>query len=314
MCRSLSAKGAVVEFAISEPSAHVRSWIERAGYCVHSLADDGGTLRRVVRETDLVIADGYGFGPETHEALAGGGRVFCVIDDLGVPVRADVVVNGNLFAERLTYAGVPKTLLGPTYALVRDEFLQVRNESAVVRGERPRLLVTMGGSDPAGATEVVLRSLDEIDDADVRTIVGAANLRAAEIRELARRIERHHVEVVVDAQRMSEEMRWCDVAISAAGSTCLELSCVGVPAIVFAIADNQEPVAEEAARRGLMLSVGRFDAGLSARLVEALRGLMSDHAARGMMVERQRATVDGAGSERAAHALVEEVRRRGRSE
>ena len=43
---------------------------------------------------------------------------------------------------------------------------------------------------------------------------------------------------------MSEVMKYCDIAITAGGSTMYELCACGVPMITYAFADNQLPGVE----------------------------------------------------------------------
>ena len=48
---------------------------------------------------------------------------------------------------------------------------------------------------------------------------------------------------LINSANMAELMKWADVAVSAAGSTCWELLAVGVPFATVVLADNQEGVA-----------------------------------------------------------------------
>jgi UDP-2,4-diacetamido-2,4,6-trideoxy-beta-L-altropyranose hydrolase len=316
LAASLAAHGFAVDFATRSPSEHTRRWIERAGHRV--LVIDGSEIPSTcgaAASAELVVVDGYAFGADLHAALRKPGRVVCVIDDLGdQPVAGDVVLNGNFFGERVAY-DVQHRLLGPGFALVRDEFLPARatrESGAAKAGERaglpPRILATMGGADPARATELFLETLTRIVDAHVRIVVGGANPRADVIREVAARVPGHVIEVLVDVDRMSDLMVWCDLAVVAAGSTCLELACVGVASIAIPVADNQVPVALELARRGLMRTTRRIEQVTSDALASEVRSLLDDPAGHLRMEMAQRASVDGQGAGRAAAALVSLVR------
>jgi hypothetical protein len=204
LAASLAAHGFAVDFATRSPSEHTRRWIERAGHRV--LVIDGSEIPSTcgaAASAELVVVDGYAFGADLHAALRKPGRVVCVIDDLGdQPVAGDVVLNGNFFGERVAY-DVQHRLLGPGFALVRDEFLPARatrESGAAKAGERaglpPRILATMGGADPARATELFLETLTRIVDAHVRIVVGGANPRADVIREVAARVPGHVRDVV----------------------------------------------------------------------------------------------------------------------
>lgn len=306
LARSLVRTGFTVAVATRNPTDHTKKAVVREG--LELLVVEGEELigaRRAAEGATLVVVDGYGFGADLHAALREPGRVVAVIDDTAsAPVDGDVVLNGNFFAESLRYDGVATTLLGPTYALVRDEFREAREAREARSGDGTRrVLVSMGGADPACATEAFIDATSELAPSELRIVVGGANPRVEAIRAAAARIAGHRVEVLVDVARMSEPMLWCDVAVVAAGSTCLELACLGVPAVVVAVADNQDPVAGEVARRGLMRSVGRFGASSGHDLTREVESLLADGSVRRRMVSDQRATIDGTGAERAAAAL-----------
>jgi spore coat polysaccharide biosynthesis predicted glycosyltransferase SpsG len=103
---------------------------------------------------------------------------------------------------------------------------------------------------------------------------------------------------------MAEHMLWCDVALSAAGGTCLELACLGVPSLVIVVADNQRHVGESVEQRALMWNLGRSEVVGASTIASALRDLLADDARRHRMTVDQRACVDGLGAERVAEALI----------
>lgn len=321
LARALADRGFAVVVASRAPSDHVRSFVGRAGFDLAEIRDEGEEeiAERVGRGASVAIIDGYTFDAGVHAAYARAGCVVAVVDDLAdAPLHADVVVNGNLFAEELAgrYAGmaVGRALLGPAYALVREEFRAARESGAseLAKGARPRVLVTMGGADPAGASELFLAALPSMPPMDVRLVVGGANPRAAEIRACATRVRSadHHVDVVVDPPRMSDEMARADLAVAAAGGTCLELATLGVPAIVLVVADNQRPVGAAVARLGMMVDLGPVRDLDPGALASAVGSLLSDPSRARALVRAQRASVDGRGALRAAAVLEEVVRGR----
>jgi UDP-2,4-diacetamido-2,4,6-trideoxy-beta-L-altropyranose hydrolase len=318
LARGLQRRGVEVDVAMRAPGERTRQWVEREGHRLVALAGDAdeiGATLDAIRGADLVVIDGYTFGVDLHDAVLGAGARLCVLDDVGsAPLHADVVLNGNVFAEPLRYERARRCLLGPSYALVREEFVLARaRRIARNREERigraPRLLVTMGGADPTSATEAFLRGLGESPTPsriEIRIVVGGANPRADTIAHAAAQIREHDVAVSVAAENMAELMEWSDVTLAAAGSTCLELSCVGVASVVVAVADNQIPVANEVARRKMMTSLGRqADVAGPELFAAALRLLGDEHAgARAEMEATQRAVIDGLGQERVAAALL----------
>jgi UDP-2,4-diacetamido-2,4,6-trideoxy-beta-L-altropyranose hydrolase len=319
LARALREHGVTSAFAMRGPGGAATAWLAREGIPVLEIdGDELNASRRAAEGAALVIVDGYAFDASWHEALRAPSRCVCVVDDLATaPLGGDAVLNGNVFAPRLSYDLPPGAvrLIGSSYALVRDEFLEARERRLTSAGQqagrKAQVLVTMGGADPAEGTELVLEAIGQSEEPmHLRVVVGGSNPRVEAIRAAAARLSDHVVEVIVDSRDMAGEMLWCDVAVTAAGSTCLELACVGVPALTLVLGDNQAPVAAELARRGLMPTAGRVGELSAGEVRDALAALLGDPAKRAVEAA-QRELVDGNGARRAAEALVAAARRAG---
>lgn len=313
LARSLVERGVTVEVATHAPSPQTLAWIAREGHRSIPINERANVAeaRAAAKEAALVVVDGYAFDASYHAALRGPERIVCVIDDLSTaPIGGDVVLNGNLYACELEYE-VAETLVGPKYALVRDEFVSARalRLERVPHGGTPRLLITMGGADPARETEKALAALSRLPALDVQIVVGGSNPRAERIRELCAEVKDHSLRVHVDMDRMGDLMEWCDVTLSASGSTCLELSCVGVAATVIEVADNQHLAASALSERGLMTVLGRSSSVGPDDIASGIAELLSDPSARHRAEAAQRAAIDGQGAHRAAARLVAAVER-----
>lgn len=297
-----------VTFAVRELPDALAARIEKSGASLERLPDDrvetvvGAAARRGAR---YAVVDGYHLDKALQAALASKGeRTVLVIDDEGESATdaATIVLNQNLHARKELYASrAPRArlLLGPTYALLRSEFRDLDRQP---RQGRPRILVTLGGADPLNLTSVVMEALAGIEDVDLEVIVGAANPRANELK--ATRPD----DVFVAVDDMATRMKRADLAIVAAGSTCWELACAGVPMLVFATADNQRSVQASVVERGIGAALHLPTKSGDVRA--AATGLLHDATLRLEMSRRGRALVDGKGTTRVVevlrHARVEE--------
>lgn len=306
LAASLARRGVAVTFAMHDPPEAAAAWVAKGGHALVRLAAplDAAELLGAAGEAELLVVDGYSFDAAFQEALRGPARRLVVVDDLAAgPVRADVVLNGNLFAKDLAYDVRPGTrlLVGPEYALVRDEIVAARATRLArpTASDPPSVLVTFGGADPTGETEPAVASLAGLDRCTIRVVVGPTNPRVDAIRAAASRSP-HPVDVVVAPEDMGALMAAADVAVSAAGGTCLELACVGVASAILVVADNQRLVADAFERGRLAVRLRTAaDSG------SAVRALLEDSQGRRAMESAQRAVVDGAGKDRVAEALLE---------
>jgi len=132
--------------------------------------------------------------------------------------------------------------------------------------------------------------------------VGGGNPRESELQVLAGQLNLP-VQIECRPENMAPLMRWADVAVSAAGSTCWELAYMGVPSIVIALSSEQRGIAEGLSQAEIAVSLG-WHANLSEeRIADALRSLLTDQRRRLAMSERGRKLVDGRGAARVVQIL-----------
>ncbi len=259
---------------------------------------------------EWVVLDGYAFSPRMQGLLRSAGLRVLSIDDNGGAgeYHADLVLNHNFHARPELYSQRgPNTrlLLGPSYALLRPEFVMAmppRSIPAVAR----KLLVTLGGSDPAQATELVLEALKELPSECLEAIVvvGGSNPRRSDLERVAATIP-VQVRVVHDAPNMAELMAWADFAVATASVTTLEMACLGLPALVMVVADNQRQIAQYLDDENLAQNLGSRSKLSPLSLRAALLALADDPEERARMSARGQALVDGAGARRVVEAMNE---------
>jgi UDP-2,4-diacetamido-2,4,6-trideoxy-beta-L-altropyranose hydrolase len=306
LCRESHAAAAALDNAVE----HRLLDVARLGE-----ADAEQTIR-LARETgaSAVVVDGYGFRDGWIDAVRASQLRCAYIDDFATGrYDCDAVLNHNVFAEGLLLDAPPSCvqLLGPSFALLRPSFRAARQQRSLDRTTDvpERIVVTLGGSDPTGTT---LRIIEWIGAAGcgglppmhARVVLGSAFRDIGEARSRAATSSVHRIEIVTDVSDLAELFEWADLVVTAAGVTCLEVACVGVPALIVCLADNQRRPACGVSGRGMALNLGEHDSLTSEILLDGLSRLRIDRAERRVMVSAQRAVVDGAGAGRAAEALV----------
>ncbi|HUA04670.1 MAG TPA: UDP-2,4-diacetamido-2,4,6-trideoxy-beta-L-altropyranose hydrolase [Solirubrobacteraceae bacterium] len=255
-----------------------------------------------------IVLDGYEFDGGFQAAVVDAGHRVLALDDYGHGGRyhAQLVLNQNAGADPAPYADrAPATrlLLGPRFALLREEFRNrpARRRPAPARARR--VVVTLGGSDPDNVSARVLEGLAAVPGPlEIVLLVGPANPHRAVLeREAAACL--HRVQVVTDVRDMAKRLAWADLAVAAAGSTVLELACVGTPQVLIVLADNQAPGAAAMARDGLAVSLGRQESVAPDTIAAAVAALAEDAARRNDFSRRSRELVDGQGTTRVLAAM-----------
>jgi UDP-2,4-diacetamido-2,4,6-trideoxy-beta-L-altropyranose hydrolase len=275
----------------------------------------GGRQSTSGATTPWLFADGYHFDTEYLAALRRSRcRLGLIVDDGHVPLPdIDVLLNQNLGAERLAYRTAPGTvrLLGTQYTLLRPEIAALRplareSPPAADRDEDVHLLVSMGGSDPANVTPLAIAAIGRLRSAmlSAKVVVGPTNPRPRALRRLVAE-SASRIELVTDPARMPELLAWADMALTAAGGTCWELACLGVPNCVISVSPLQATVADTLHRAGVIRHLGPAAALDAPQVAAALKELLDNAAIRRRMGELGRQMIDGAGAARVASAVVE---------
>ncbi|MGQ0429830.1 MAG: UDP-2,4-diacetamido-2,4,6-trideoxy-beta-L-altropyranose hydrolase [Gammaproteobacteria bacterium] len=319
LAQSWQDRGGMVQFVAAEPPPALAARLEREGFplTVNSAtpggrADAAATLA-VAKALDCrwLVVDGYDFGPDYLAALKAGGPSLLVVDDFANSRLgpADLVLNQNLQAQADAYADVDRErlLLGSRYVLLRREFSAIRKSTTVAAPARPHLLLMMGGSDPANVSVRLLEFLRRWEGPKLRITVltGPANPHRESVQAAVDGVaDFHDARLVANPPDLPALLASADLAISAAGTSCWELACLGVPMLLVVVADNQRAGAEAFRAQGIAEVAGWHDTIVPRRFLEQLRRLLSSPDILRRLAAAGGALVDGRGAGRVAERLA----------
>ena len=262
------------------------------------------------RQNARVVLDGYHFGSDYQHRIRTAGFKLLVVDDYGHAdfYHADWVLNQNISAREELYAKrspATKLLLGPKFAMLRKEFLTYKGWQREIAPVAKKILVTLGGSDPDNVTLQVIQALIDLD-LHVKVVIGGSNPHLREIENFIRSQNNSTalIEVIVNATNMPELMVWADIAVAAAGSTSWELAFMGLPNLVFVLADNQVEIAEGLSARQVATSIGRPSPDALVSFKKKLGQLAVSHAECYRISQVSRDFVDGSGAKRVLAGMV----------
>ena len=214
-------------------------------------------------------------------------------------------------AERYGGGAVPEAcrlLLGSAYALLKPDFAAAR-AAALERRRSPalrRVLVSFGSTDPLDATGVCIEALAFSGlDIDIDVALGSAAPYLERVRKRVATMRRTRLHIETD--NMAALMTSADCALGGAGSSSWERCCLGLPAFVAILAENQMANAAALAMRGAARIAGRWQPSVGRAMVRELGMLTPERLAQ--MAEAAAAICDGSGIFRAADA-IEQLRPR----
>ncbi|QEW05925.1 UDP-2,4-diacetamido-2,4,6-trideoxy-beta-L-altropyranose hydrolase [Nitrincola iocasae] len=313
---ALSKKGCICHFICREHTGHLYSLIEDRGHGVFLLPasdkqldtcelnllahsdwlgvtqeDDQAECIPLLQslDPDWLIVDHYALDHRWQSKLRRYCKNIMVIDDLADRHHdCNLLLDQTFDRDPLDYQPlVPKNckiFCGSRYALLRPEFSQWREYSLKRRqhGKLEHILINLGGVDKDNITSQVLVALRQCllpTDCKITVVMGATAPWIEFVRKEARKLH-WKTEVRVDVSNMAELMSNSDLAIGAAGATSWERCCLGLPAVMMVLAENQQMIAKKLQDAGACvgLSIDNLHRNLSNVLNDLITGKLAKFA------------------------------------
>jgi UDP-2,4-diacetamido-2,4,6-trideoxy-beta-L-altropyranose hydrolase len=258
-----------------------------------------------------LLLDGYHFPRDYMLRVQAAGLHLLLMDDLADRDLSgiEVVLNQNAYASEAMHAHCrprPQLLLGTQHTLIRREFLAWRAPRATPQRAN-RVLVTLGGADVSNFTFLVLQGLQLIPARrlNVRVVIGATNQNIKSLEaELPAVRTIHDCELLLNPPDLPSLMNWSELTITAAGSTCWELCCLGVPQMVIETADNQRMMAPHLTRHQIAEVFGKLDETGLMEFSRRVADLLDNPAERAKLSQAASSLIDGAGARRVVDYMV----------
>ncbi len=278
-----------------------------------SWEEDAEHTRAVIKaleeKPDWLVVDHYAIDRRWESRMRAHVSRIMAIDDLADRVHdCDLLLDQNLTIGMHTrYAGkVPAAcvmLLGPEYALLQSIYAELHDRARRRKGLVQRIFIFFSGVDSGNVVSCALAAFLRLNhpDIEVDVVIGAGDPHEKVIRLQAQGHENIHLHGRLST--LAALMDKADLAIGAGGTASWERLCLGLPALVVTLAENQRPIADEMNRHGLIRWLGHRDEVTEPALFQELaklvrQGLDEDWSARCLT------TVDGRGAKRVCVALT----------
>ena len=264
--------------------------------------------KKADKHKDWVVLDGYHFTPDYQKAICEADMRLLVIDDMNHLPRyhADIILNQNSHAQELTYNCDEDTilLLGTSYVFLRREFIKYRNIKRMIPKYARKILLSFGGADSDNVTLKVVQALRLLCELqmDITIVVGPA-YAYKDILDDVLNSSGLTYHLLINPPNMVELMAAADLAITAGGGTYWELAFMGVPCLMFILAENQQPVAEELAKLEMVSNLGWYHLLSNAEIATAIHSLALSEAARKNMSRQGQSLISGEGASLTIEAI-----------
>lgn len=274
------------------------------------LRDFAQAVEESRRPLDLLIVDHYGIDAAWERASRQFVPRIAVIDDLADRDHdTDLLLDQNYYRdmEKRYSTLIPaqaRTLLGPSFAILRPAFEEARRGLVRRRLNAPPVAaIGFGGRDLKDYNHRVAKTLLESTSVNV-VVMGTQDPANVEHWRTLRQNHGPRLRGPQYFKNPAEVFIAADFFVGAGGSTTWERFALGLPGIVYSIAENQKKMSEDASKDGYQIYLGDFADFECPALTEATARILTA-GVHEPMIAKMMDLVDGLGASRVADALEE---------
>lgn len=260
------------------------------------------------QQFDWLVVDHYALDARWERKLRSSAKRIMVIDDLADRQHdCDMLLDQNFYTDMQTrYTGKAPSgcemLLGPHYALLREEFRTLREHVRPRTSPVRKILLFFGGVDAENFTGLAIEALADTKmlGIHVDVVIGAQHPKVEQIEAACAGLG---YVCHVQTTRMAELMAAADLAIGAGGAASWERCCMGLPALVVSLAENQTDIAKALDSSGACIYIGTKEVTNPLTIRSAITALMGEHTQLAAISRQAFSLVDGMGIDRVCRSL-----------
>jgi len=260
-------------------------------------------------QIEWLVIDHYALDRKWAKKLRPYVEKIMVIDDLANrEYDCDLLLDQNYVNDKNRYDQFVKLntvkLLGPKYALLRENFVEYHNYSCCAKEKINKVFVFFGGSDLYNLTITSLKALSQpgLSHLSVDVVIGFANINHTEIEEYI--ADNMNIKLYVQVDNIAEIMADADISLGAGGSTTWERMAVGLPSLVVTLAENQVAFTKELHKKEYINWIGHVDQVNQQTIYGSLLRVIDEVQELYEQSHRGKLLVDGLGVNRVVNEMI----------
>jgi spore coat polysaccharide biosynthesis protein SpsF len=214
-------------------------------------------------------------------------------------------------AEKLDWRGFNgERMTGPDCVLLSPAIVRASKERSGWTSKAPRVLVSMGGSDPKNLTGVIAAACTRTlgDEMPIDVVIGPSAQNAAELVDWLKKLT--GIVIHRTPKNVASLYAQASLAVISFGVTAYELAALGIPALYIALTEDHRQSALGAEKLGFGRLVAMADDLLPSKVAAQAANLLSSPGELAHMSAAGRATVSGEGAERIAQKIAALISRK----
>lgn len=226
---------------------------------------DENVLNNIKIDSNTIsVVDSYSASYKINELISMNSYNTIFIDDNNrMDYPPGIILNPTIYGNEMKNNLIDKKkyFSGVKFILLRKAFF--KNENNNIRDNIINILITLGGSNITHLYKEILDTIESIGKNYTINIISPSDI------PIGSYINKIRVYKNISAYEVNELMQKSDLAISAGGQTLYELIKVGVPTIVFCLADNQRRNIDYLLKINLIKEVEDFSIDLSKKIKDS---------------------------------------------
>lgn len=185
---------------------------------------------------DVVVFDSYDFASNEQNSLANFGNfIVSIVDEVSEKINADLYVSSLPLQYLERFDKVSNYLFGPEYALVRSEFLKLKNNSynGTKKVSKPTLAIFSGGAAKKELFKVLLPQLIPV--------LAGWDFKLFASKEEIPELSLNSAQLIIaePSFKFHEQLSEVSFVVATASVSSWEFLCMGIPLSIYGIYENQ---------------------------------------------------------------------------
>jgi len=216
---------------------------------------------------------------------------------------ADVSFNSLIFTDQ---PKTKKSFQGIEFCPIRNEFVKTRKQYRMRKKVRS-VVVLQGGSDTKSISLKLIKYLEKMDNSfKITIIVGAMSGNYKKLKDFARTSSKN-ISILYDVKKISSEMKKHDIAISAAGTTLIELLTIGIPTIITCGEMHEIPLARTIQKQKAAINLGYGPQIKQEIFIKNVESLLNNFKLRKELSTKAKKIADGEGLNRILEVIIKKL-------
>lgn len=236
------------------------------------------------------------------------GLLVVSIDDLSIRSSAadQIYMPPIPQVKRLTWEGFTgERFIGWDWILMPERVVEYRARAELLQEpEALRLVVTMGGSDPAELTLRVVEILKTISiRVEIAVLIGPAYRSVNKLESLLQAVP-WPTKIFVNPHNFLEILGSASLVIGSFGATAYEVAALGVPSVYLCLSADHAESASALQDAGCAISLGIHDEIKNSEIRDAIVSTLESYEIRQNMRTHSLNKIDGRGCQRISHNIL----------